>query len=329
MTRRTATSPGPAAGADLARPARLAVLGAAGQIGRLVVESLSRRGVPARACGREVRERDEDSIQYRPIAGYGRDQIAPALAGCSSVIATLGLPYRARIWSAQWPGLVSSVADACADAALPLTLLDNLYAYGRPAGPLTEQSPLAPCSRKGTARLEGWRLLEQRRQDGLDVVTGRAADFIGAGVQTTILPWRNIERCARGRARALTWLGSLDAPHSLASARETADALVAIALDPAQRGDPVVHLPVLVTVTGREFTRALSAAAGHKVSARALGKPVVGLAGLVSATAREQHEMMYAVEDSFILSDATFRNRNPRFPAGNLAAFLSRELAIA
>jgi hypothetical protein len=38
-------------------------------------------------------------------------------------------------------------------AAVPLTLLDNLYVYGRPEGPMTEQSPLHPCSRKCTAWL--------------------------------------------------------------------------------------------------------------------------------------------------------------------------------
>lgn len=329
MSQSTDASPDPTASTDLTRPTRVAVLGAAGQVGRLVVESLRGRGVPTRACGRSVREREEDGIQYRSITGYGRDQLTSALVGCSSVIAALGLPYRAGIWAAQWPGLVSSVADACADAAVPLTLLDNVYVYGRPTGPLTEQSPLVPCSRKGTARLEGWRMLERRRQDGLDVVVGRATDFIGADVQTTILPWRNIERCARGRARTLTWLGSLDTPHSLASAREIADALVAIALDPAQRGDPVVHLPVLATVTAREFTRTLSEVADCKVSARALGKPVVALAGLVNASAREQYEMMYAAEGSFVLGDTAFRSHNPRFPAGDLAAFFRRELAIA
>jgi hypothetical protein len=86
---------------------------------------------------------------------------------------------------------------------------------------------------------------------------------------------------------------------------------------------------VLATATAREFTRTLSAAAGHKVSVRALGKSAVGLAGLVSASAREQHEMMYAVDGSFVLSDTTFRRRNPRFPAGDLAAFFRHELAIA
>ena len=73
MTRSTAASSGPAARADLAGPARVAVLGATGQIGRHVVESLSRRGVPARACGRNVPEHDEGGVQYRAIAGYGRD----------------------------------------------------------------------------------------------------------------------------------------------------------------------------------------------------------------------------------------------------------------
>jgi hypothetical protein len=39
--------------------------------------------------------------------------------------------------------------------------------------------------------------------------------------------------------------------------------------------------------------------------------------------------MMYAVDSSFILSAATFRSHNPRFPAGDLAAFFQHELAIA
>ena len=304
---------------------RIAVLGATGQIGKRVVKSLHDRGISITAFGRNVQSYDEAGIECRVTRSYQPDEIAEGLAGCSSVIAALGLPYRTAAWRSRWVPLVESVAQACAVTGLPLTFLDNLYVYGQPAGAMTETTELHPHSRKGAIRQLGWNELARRQASGQDIVVCRATDFIGRGVETTILPWQSIKRCAQGK-KSLSWLGRLDKLHSFASASDVAYGLTLVACDPMQRTTPVVHMPVLATVTASEFAEALSAAVGHRITAPSLSKPIVGIAGAVSPSAREQYEMMYAVNNNFILNDDLFRRNNPGFPRGDLSAFLRSEL---
>lgn len=284
-----------------------AVLGSSGQIGSLVVGSLVAAGQSVRACSRTAPAADRPGVDERQLPGYTRSDLTAALDGCSAVIATIGLPYRAQTWLDQWPPLVESIASACADLAVPLTLLDNVYLYGDAPSPLTEDSPLRPCSRKGQARLEGWTAIRRRIDDGQDIVVCRAADFLGPGAQTTILPWRFVTGCLDGTRRSLPWMGSADAQHSFSFTGEIADALVRISSDTRFRAHPVIHLPVLQPFSGRQLADALTALRGTKIAVRALPGAVISVAAWFSQAAREQKEMWYQVERDFIVSDDLIR----------------------
>ncbi|MBD7919432.1 NAD-dependent epimerase/dehydratase family protein [Cellulomonas sp. Sa3CUA2] len=306
--------------------APVAVVGASGQIGALVLERLAAAGRTAAAVGRTAPTVLPAGAAARTIARYGRDELRAALDGCGAVIATLGLPYVARTWEQEWPPLVAAVAAACDDLGLPLTFLDNVYVYGAATGVLTESTALAPCSRKGAARLAGWRVLEERAAAGLDVVVCRAADFVGPGATTSVLPWEAVTTAARtGGRRSLRWLGSPDARHTFALTTEVAAALVRVADDPALRGGPVLHLPVTEPVTGRTVAAALGRVRddGRRVRLRALRAPVVRVAALVDPSAREQVEMMYQVEHDQVVDDGRIRTlgwSGPRVTVDDVAA---------
>lgn len=302
-----------------------AVVGASGQVGSLVLDELALAGLPAVAVGRSAPPTVPAGVAVRPAARYDRAALRTALTGCGAVVATLGLPYAARTWEEGWAPLVDAVAGACADLGLPLTLLDNVYVYGAAAGVLTETTPLAPCSRKGAARLAGWRVLERHAGTGLDVVVCRAADFLGPGATTTVLPWDAVVAAARAARPALPWLGDPDAVHTFAATPEVAAALVRVAHEPALRAGRVLHLPVVEPVTGRTLAAALGRARGdgRTVRLRPLRAPVVRVAALVSRAAREQVEMMYQVERDQLVGDDRIRSLGwaaPRLTADDVAA---------
>ncbi|RZS61532.1 nucleoside-diphosphate-sugar epimerase [Xylanimonas ulmi] len=288
------------------------VLGASGQIGRLVVAALARAGVPVRAVGRAGGDGGGEGdqapgVERHTLSAYDGPGLTEALDGCAAVVATLGMPYRATTWAEQWPPLLAAVARAAHTSGAPLTVLDNLYVYGRANGAVTEQSPLAPCSRKGRARLAGWCEVRRAQEAGADVVVARSADFLGPGAQSSILPWHDVVACARGRRGALPWLGDPDARHSFAWTPELAAALARIALQPALRASPVLHLPALRPTTGRQVATALGGLRGRPVRLRPLRSAAVTVAALVSGRAREQREMMYQVESDYVLDDGLVR----------------------
>jgi nucleoside-diphosphate-sugar epimerase len=195
---------------------------------------------------------------------------------------------------------------------------------------MTEATALTPCSKKGQARLHGWNLIEERVRAGQDVVVGRAADFLGKGVNTAVVPWKGIDALVRSnrRVRSLQWIGDPSTAHTYAYARDVARALVLLDQDPSSRQASMVHLPVVRAVTGNEIGAVLSDILGGRVVVRPIPAALMKVAAAISAPAREQMEMMYQVDEDFIFDDATFRKHQPEFPVTTIRDVFDADLEI-
>ncbi|WGH84524.1 NAD-dependent epimerase/dehydratase family protein [Auritidibacter ignavus] len=309
---------------------RVAVIGASGQIGRLVVSTLTQRGVRVAAISR--RRSDAPSagaVSCREISSYEPTQLEPALADCTDVIATVGLPYRARIWNQEWPGLVRSIVSSTESRQTPLTFLDNLYVYGRAESPISESQPMAPCSEKGSARLKGTEILSQARAKGHDVVICRSADFLGPGSETTVMPWSSLEEVVMKRKRTFRWFGRPDNLHSFALPRDVARGLAEVCLDSDLRSTLTLHMPAITAFSANDLSHELSSIMGRSVKPAVLGRNVLAMAGVLSTAAREQREMMYQFESDYTIDDSTFRSRVPDFPRTNIKDVVSMLPATA
>ena len=296
-------------------PGRVAVVGSSGQIGALVTDHLVHHGIPVRAISRSPRSaEDTAAIQCATISAYTREELGHALTGCTHVISTLGLPYKARLWQREWAPMVEELLNACHMSSLPLTILDNMYVYGKAESPITEHSRLAPCSRKGQARLEGWRRMQAFQQRGMDLVVCRAADFIGPGAETTILPWSSISAVLDSRVTTLRWLGDAQCRHSFSHTADIAEALVNVCTTSEMRDQEVLHLPTISPFSGNELEGFLTTVVGRRIRLQVTPASLVRIAGMFSGPAREQSEMMYQVEREYVVSDARYRELNPQSP---------------
>ena len=285
--------------------AEIAVLGASGPIGQLAARAAVDRGYAVRSCARHPREAPGTP---HPLTGYSRREVRAAVRGCSAVIATVGLPYRSRLWLSSWAPMVREILAACADEGVPLTLLDNLYVYGDAGNPLREDSPLSPCSAKGRARLAGWEAVREAQDRGQDVLVARASDFLGPRAEVCLLPWSALTTAAERGGRALTWIGDPEARHSFSFTEEIAAALVELAAGEAVRREPgVVHLPTMRAFSARELARRLGERRGRPLPLRVLRRPAITAASLLSRRAAEQREMMYQVERDFVVDDERIR----------------------
>jgi len=77
---------------------------------------------------------------------------ADAVAGSSVAYLVAGLKYDHRVWQEQWPRVMRNAIDACKRHSTALVFFDNVYAYGRVDGVMTEKTQYNPCSRKGEVR---------------------------------------------------------------------------------------------------------------------------------------------------------------------------------
>lgn len=305
---------------------RIVVIGATGQIGTRVVEVAYRDG--HEVVGISRRRPAAPAVDWRTADAADPEQLIPALRGAEVVIATLGLRYDIATWRDQWPPLTRSVVAAVRAAEVPLVWLDNCYPYGMTETPITEESPVAPCSRMGRVRAEVDDLLTAAADEQLPITVARAADYLGSGVETTLVRWSTLEKAARpgGRRTRLAWIGDPDTTHSYAAAGEVARSLLTLATREERTSQRTWLLPALQPVSGREICRLLAERSGHDVTPMALPTAVLTVAGWVSPLARASNDMAYLSDRDFLVDDTRFRTAFEWGAPGTVGELLDQEL---
>ncbi|WP_029007712.1 NAD-dependent epimerase/dehydratase family protein [Azospirillum halopraeferens] len=284
---------------------RHVVLGAGRSAGLALVAELAGRGLPVRAVTRDGRAlpgvAGEAAVERVAADVADPEAARRACAGAAVVYACAGVPYPQ--WEEMLPRLVEGALAGAAAARARLVFFDNLYMYGPPAGPMTEETPRRPQGPKGhlRARLEEV-LLDAHARGRVPVAIGRAGDLYGPAANSVTGPLV-FEPVVEGRTAR--WPGSLDAPHTLTFVEDAARGLAQLGIQDMAYG-AIWHLPSGPPVTGREFIRAVCAEAATSVRVSVLRGWMLALAGLVNPMAREMRELLYQFEAPFVMDSAKF-----------------------
>ena len=210
-----------------------------------------------------------------------------------------------RQWPELFPPLTQAVLDGAAVADAKLVFADNLYMYGPPDGPMTEETPQRAQGKKGRTRIEMADALLRAHADGrLRVTIGRSSDYYGPrGTASTV--GENIMKPAL-RGKRARWLGSLDQPHTLNYLQDMARALVTLGERDEADGQ-VWHLPSAEPLTGRQFLALVFDAAGHPPKISVASRPMIRMAGLFNPFLRELNETLYQFERPFVSDPSKFQ----------------------
>jgi len=282
------------------------VLGA-GQVGTVIARELLARG-------KRVRQIRRTTGQGRPgiecVSGDLSDlSFAETATRGATVLYDCVNPAYDR-WQQDLPGLHAGVLHAAARSGAKLVQLDNLYMYGAPDGPMTEESAIAPQSRKGElrARLAEATLAAARRGD-VRVAIARASDFYGPEfLRATMFGPHFYDRVLAGKSALCQ--GDPDQPHSYSYGPDAG--LAMIALGEAQGDDvfgQVWHLPVAPAETTRAMMARFATALGREIRVRHLPDWVLRTAGVFAPVLREVAEMTYQWKKPFVLDDSAWRAR--------------------
>lgn len=280
----------------------LHVIFGSGQIGTRLARLLSGRGDRVRVVARTPRA----PAGVETLAGDARDLAFAAEAGrgASVVFDTMNPPYHQ--WKRQLLPIAAGALHAATTAGAKLVALDCLYMYGAPAGPMTEESPLAPVSRKGALRVElaELRLGAHRRGDAR-VAIGRASDFFGPDLPLSWWSERFFTRVLAGKPAEC--LGDPDQPHSYTYADDVARGLLAL----ADAGDAtgVWHLPTAPAESTRALAARIGEALGLRVEMSTMSPLLLRAIGVFVPFMGELPEMAYQWQAPFVLDDAKFRAR--------------------
>ncbi|HYO85365.1 MAG TPA: NAD-dependent epimerase/dehydratase family protein [Dermatophilaceae bacterium] len=274
------------------------VLGGNGVAGRETLRALSERGIAPVSVGRTP----SPDLDVRSVIADLRDPdaVENALKGADVAYLTAGLPY--SDWETMWPRMLDNSINACLANGTLLVYLDNVYAYGRVVGSMTETSEIRPVSRKGRVRAAALSMLEEAaRSHGLVHTVGRSADFYGPGATTSVFNIFVVDKVVAGKRP--TWFFDATQRHSLTYTADIGEALVILGTDPRARGR-TWHLPTASpALTGEEYMSMVTGSVGGHHTMSAL---TMRIGALFNRSARETLEMSYQYTEAYRFDSSAF-----------------------
>ena len=285
----------------------LHVVFGAGQIGPPLARLLRDRGHAVRLVRRSGP--GPEGIETRHGDAGDPMFAAEAARGAVAIYHCMNPAYFAPAWARELPRIAAGLIAAAGRANARLVVLDNVYMLGRPNGrPLDEDSPVAPCSRKGEVRAKvNGQLLAAHARGDARVVVGRASDFYGPGGTGTYFGdafWP----AALGKGVARTIM-RLDTPHTYHYTHDVVSGLAALGEAP----DDVVGrwwmLPAAPAETSAAMVGRIERALGRPLKPQPVAPIMMRALGLFMPMLRELAEMAYQWDEPFTVNDARFRAR--------------------
>lgn len=280
------------------------ILGAGGAIGTELVKELAHAGQPVRLVGRNPKP-VQGATEALSADLSDLDQTIRAVSGSTVVHLLVGLKYELSVWRELWPRIMSNAIEACKRANAKLIFFDNVYMYGKVSGPMTEETPFNPCSKKGEIRGQiATTLLNEVRAGKLNAMIARSADFYGPHARTSVANILIFEKFAKGATAS--WLVNDSVPHSYTYTPDAAKSLAMLAATESA-WNQTWHVPTAANPpTGKEFIEIAAKEFGVEPKYRVLSRRLIKLAGLFDADTRESYEMLYQSDSTYLFDSTKF-----------------------
>jgi nucleoside-diphosphate-sugar epimerase len=282
----------------------ITVLGAGGAIGNVLVKLLAARKQPFRLVGRNPQP-TPGAAEVLAADLTDQDQAIRAVAGSTVVHLVVGLKYDLKVWREMWPRVMRNTIEACKRAGAKLVFFDNVYAYGKVSGPMTEETPFNPCSKKGEVRAKiATALINEWKAGALTGMIARAADFYGPEAPTGVPNLLVFQPFSRNKKAS--WLVNDSVPHSFTYTPDAAQSLVQLA-ERSTAWNQTWHVPTTPNpLTGREFVILAAKEFGVAPKYRVLSRPMIRFAGWFNALVGESYEMLYQSDSAYLFDSGKF-----------------------
>ena len=282
----------------------ITILGAGGAIGNELIKLLGAKNHPVRLVGRNPKA-TLGATETLAADLTDKDQTIRAVAGSSVVHLLVGLKYDHKLWQDVWPRVMSNTIEACKRARAKLLFFDNVYMYGKVTGPMTEETPFNPCSKKGEIRAKiATTLINEWKSGGLVAMIARSADFYGPDTRNGVPNLLVFDPFAK-KKRA-SWLVNDSVPHSFTYTPDAAQSLVQLA-ERATAWNQTWHVATTPNpLTGKEFVALAAKEFGVAPKYRVLSRPMLRMAGWFDPLVAESYEMLYQSDSPYLFDSSKF-----------------------
>src|SRR5262252_4881347 len=270
------------------------VLGANGVIGRELSRHLPAYSERVRQVSRSPKRVNATDELFSANLLDGK-ATADAVAGSTVAYLVAGLKYDHRVWEEQWPNVMRNAIDACKRHGSALVFFDNVYAYGRVDGVMTEDTPYNPRSRKGEVRARiATTFMDEIKRGELRGSIVRAADFYGPGASLSVTHATVTERLKANKTPQ--WLGNAKAVHTFTYTPDAGRSLAVLGNTASAYGQVWHALTSKEPITGEQYVRFACEASRRPYKLQTVPRWMLSVIGVFVPVVRESMEMLYQFE---------------------------------
>jgi len=284
---------------------KVALVGAAGAIGKSIAAALRAEGRPYRVIGR---------THAGLLQAFGQDPLAEiatwdpadpasvrrALDGTDAAVHLVGVPYDKF---EQHPIVMGQVLEGAVAAGIEWLLqIGTAYPFGFARTPkVAPDHPREPHTFRGRMRKAQEDLTLAAHAGGrIRTTILRLPDFYGPAGEASFLHGTFTAALAGKRAMMI---GPIDRPHEFVFTPDVGPVASRLLSTPDAFGQ-TWNLAGAGVITQRAFAHKVFAAVGRPPKLLALGKPILRLAGLFDPLMRGVADMNYLVTDPVLLDDS-------------------------
>jgi len=280
------------------------ILGSTGVIGKELARTLLQYTNKIRLVSRNPKKiNDNDELVSANL--LNAEEILKATQGSEVVYLAAGIQYDIKVWRRDWPVIMKNVIDGCKKNKSKFVFFDNVYAYGKVDGWMTEESPIKPDSKKGKVRaMLNEMIMAEVKQGNLKAIIAKAADFYGPDTLLSFVNMMVFENFKKGKKAQ--WMLDVNKKHSFTY---TPDAAIGTAIlgNTDSAYNQVWHLPTNKNVlTGKEFIELAAKAMGVKSELMVVKKWMLSMLGLFNKVIKENNEMLYQIDSDYLFDSTKF-----------------------
>lgn len=283
------------------------ILGAGGPVGNSLATALANLNKPVRLVSRQPLVANNGQSWFKADLTILEDVIK-ALEGSEVAYLTIGLPYSTKIWREYWPLVMKNVTTACLRHGVRLVFFDNIYALSpNHLNPITESSPLQPCSKKGDIRAEVVRIMmEAVEKKGMMGLIARSADFLTLEENKGMIKPLLYDRMKKNQRAQ--WICNARVIHNFSYLTDLGKgtALLGTSPDVMQQ---VWNLPTDPTpTTGADWIRLMAEEMHASEKYTTISAGMIKLLGLFIPYMRELVEMLYQYDRDYFFDSSKFNS---------------------
>jgi nucleoside-diphosphate-sugar epimerase len=280
------------------------ILGAGGPVANALTQELLNHNETIRLVSRRQTTITGKNLTWQKADLLNYNEVLEATKGSTVIYLCAGIVYDAKIWAEQWPIIMQNVINATKAANARLIFFDNVYMYGLVNGPMLEDTPYKPISKKGKVRAKiADQLMTEVKAGNIQASILRAPDFYGTDSKNSSFDMMVLDKYAK--KQSAQWVGDPKKKHNYVYIPDCGKAMYLLGQNP-QSDNQIWHAPTAAPLVGTEFINMAANIYQVKPKYMSINKFMLWVFGLFNKVVAGVVEMYYQYDHDYIFNSDKF-----------------------